>query len=345
MDIKVYLLRTPEYSIESVNRVQQILDQVEGPINFISENFEVQKKGRLYDSESILSWEEMFELCNKYRATHKKIKKKDFVVLLTSIPNERNWFSAFDGNNIFVHTSGWDRFVDKGEQYPIAHQIVENILQVLMNVGKINSENPYIHYQTRGCINDMCINKLDVMIKLRVADTCKTCKDRINERIDVTISKQIFKLLNVVRESLLNISTESNPNSNIVGLKVSDEGEVRVPDISNLLLTLKPSRAAIYIFYLKHPEGVSLNELRDDTQLQRELADIYVHITGERHNYDSYVPDLIRKDGYFSPYKSEINNIIKKTLNKDIASHYLIAGNKGEKYKISLPQDLIDIRF
>ena len=43
--------------------------------------------------EEIISWEEIFRLCNEYR-TKKDLGNEEYVFLLTDIANYNNWFSS-----------------------------------------------------------------------------------------------------------------------------------------------------------------------------------------------------------------------------------------------------------
>lgn len=72
-DLKVYLIHTSEYSLFDCNGVEEILTSFKGPIKFINESKPFTKKGRECSSEGILAGNEMFDLCSKYRKTHKKV--------------------------------------------------------------------------------------------------------------------------------------------------------------------------------------------------------------------------------------------------------------------------------
>jgi len=344
-DLKVYLIHTPDYATFDCNRVEEILTSVEGSIKFITETTPVTKKGREYSSEGILSWDEMFDLCTHYRKTHKNVRKTDFVVLLTSVKNERNWFSHFNERDVFVHTGGWDKYVERQPHFPIAHQVIENILQVLMKVGKVNSENPYIHYLTKGCINDMCVNKLEVTIKLRMADTCKTCRERIDEQIDPVVKKQIMGVLRFIREELLNLTVTSKSDGKPRPILINSSREVSIPHFDNKIIFTKPSWVALYLFYLKHLEGVSLKELADE-KYRVEIENIYSDMKGDGTDSRDYYNRLVRRtDSTFNTYRSSINKAIVDALGADLAKFYIIDGKKGGKFQINLPKELIDIRF
>jgi len=60
-----------------------------------------------------LTWDELFEQCNNYRKKNDD-GDQEYVILLTEVSNDKNWFSAADPGsikNFFVQTSHWDFFI------------------------------------------------------------------------------------------------------------------------------------------------------------------------------------------------------------------------------------------
>ena len=169
--MKVYIIRTPEYDVENYQVVTTILKSITGPIEFVNTNFNVATdSGR----DIPLSWKDLFGFCNKYRDTF-KIDREDFVVLLTDKKNFDNWFSSSDANrNIFVITSEWEKFTTINREFPIIHQIIENLFKVLMGID-VTKESPFIHKILKGCINDFYSDKFEVIAKLKTGAICEYC--------------------------------------------------------------------------------------------------------------------------------------------------------------------------
>ena len=99
--MKVYLTSTPEFSSEVLTEVELILGQTQGVIEFILGNPLTEQQVTLVNprmndigSDDSISFEELFSLCDTYRII-KEIPNDTFVVLVTSIRNTKNWFSAF----------------------------------------------------------------------------------------------------------------------------------------------------------------------------------------------------------------------------------------------------------
>ena len=203
--MKVYLIKSPDYEIDNFKDVCDLLNSFDGPIKFISSFYEFDKKDfpflnyELFPSHNFeypsnknivrytsdkgdpLSWRELFSLCRFYREVF-KIEDDSFVVLLTKRKNALNWFSAVDeARNIFVHTAEWELYTNKNAKYPIVYQVVENVLQFLMKIDIENVPNEFVHEPLKGCMNDFCDDKSQIIIKLQTANICDTCVRKIQD--------------------------------------------------------------------------------------------------------------------------------------------------------------------
>ena len=365
--MKVHLIKSPEYEVENYKKVVTLLKSVSGPIKFFGTTYEFNKAAFYflqydltdihpfkYSSETSkikfepkrgkpLSWEELFELCNNYRQTF-NIPDEDFVVLLTKRKNALNWFSASespDKKNIFVHTAEWKYYTDFDKlecEYPIAHQVAENIFQILMKVDIINVPNKHAHYPSICCINDVCPDKLEVIHKLKSGGICEACIEEIKNQIpDYNISRQLKLILNKVRDRFDELVFESiKPQGSSITISESNVSFVS----HNKSIPLSELRIALYVFFLiKTPEkGMTLKELRTEEN-RAKLIEIYKDIAPNHDDdrCDRVISDLLAKKNAFSENKSTINRIIKKAFNDDnLSSRYIISGGKGDAYKIDI---------
>lgn len=362
--MKVHLIKTPEYKTIDFTNVVEFLTSFNGPIEFCKSEFkfdeslfpflqkfypdfkfryesDIQKID--YDPERSypLSWKELFSLCQYFRVK-KSIPDYDFVVLLTVRRNTLNWFSAQIGQDVFVHTGDWDYYTNSNPKYPIAYQIIENIMESLMKIDVDNpNENAHIH--PRGCMNDFCQNKSQVMLKLRTADICTECMEKIyNEKIDERIISQVDEIFEGIRQELLfklKFKTPLEP----VQIIVTRDNKIFLPFLKNLEIRLNPLFKTVYVFYLNHPEGVKLVDLSD---YKNELIDIYgrLSVADDNETIQHNIANLINPlSNSFSQKKSKINKIIKELLGKHLSKYYIIGGIRGEPFKINLPTKLIEI--
>ena len=219
--MKIHLIRSPEYEIENQNEVYQLLKSYKGPMEFVMNGYEFSKKdfyflryelhpGHNFRFDSDLkknsfikergyplSWEELFSLCDHLRDEF-RIKRNDFVVLLTYRFNSLNWFSHCNKEkNAFIHAAEWEKFsVNAHHKYPVAYQVIENVLQNLMGIDSSDGKNEFVHLDVKGCINDFCQDKREVILKLRTADICENCLNRIlKNKIPSNLIDQVFQIL------------------------------------------------------------------------------------------------------------------------------------------------------
>jgi hypothetical protein len=365
--MKVYLIKTPEYNFEDFNEVFELLSSFDGPIEFIASEYEFDKQQFpflqkfypdfkfKYDSDlqkvnfdkefgMPLSWSELFSLCDFYRHTF-NIDPNDFVVLLTIRRNALNWFSYCENKNAFVHTGDWENYTNANSKYPIAYQVVENVMQSLMKIDTVTIPNINVHKDSRGCMNDFCENKEQIILKLRTADICPDCIEKIQgENIEQPIVNQVIEIFEGIRKELLfrqKFKTLITP----VPISINEKKQILLPQLNNLEIRLNPLFKALYIFYLKHTEGVRLNELND---FKAELLNLYDDLSGadNPHTIELRISDLVNPiGGSFSQKKSKINKIITDLLGEPLANFYRIEGQPGEPFKINIPSRLIDIRY
>jgi hypothetical protein len=118
-------------------------------------------------------------------------------------------------------------------------------------------------------------------------------------------------------------------------------GRIFLPDYNNMEIKMHPLSKAIYILFLRHPDGISFSYLPD---YRNELMHIYGLISGRDSLED------IRKsiDDVTDPTRNSINekcSRIKQAFLREfddsIARNYYITGERGEAKKILLPREMV----
>ncbi len=365
--MKVHLIKTPEYSPEDFRDVSELLNSFDGALEFVASEYEFDKEQfpflqkfypdfkfkyesdikKLNFNKELglpLSWRELFSLCDFYRTTF-NINETDFIIVLTIRRNALNWFSHCENKNAFVHTGDWEYFTDANPKYPVAHQIVENVMQSLMKLDTVNIPNINVHTDSRGCMNDFCQNKGQIILKLRTADICPDCIEKIQEEnIDHNIVNQVLKIFEGIRNELL-FKQKFKKQVTPVPITINERNQIILPQLGNLEIRLNPLFKTLYIFYLRHTEGVRLNELND---FRSELLSLYrrLSVADNNQTIELRITDLVNPiGGSFSQKKSKLNKIITDLLGEPLAKFYRIEGEPGEPFKINLPNKLIDIRY
>jgi hypothetical protein len=345
--MKVYITSTPEFSNELVKEVVLLLNQTPGELEFISiKPLTVTQYSLTYPKmnsiETIenLTFDEFFSLCNKYRID-REIPNDAYVAIITSIKNDKRWFGAFKEKNIFIHGMEWEYYTKRDSKYGISFEIVENIFQSLigLNIIGVNKE-PHYHMESIGCINDMCMNKADVMLKLRTADICDSCLSWAEEKnINPLILDHIYRIIRCLREEFV--------NSSRINLKVKPENvhvnPERIVKIGLRDVRLDPLNKVLFIFFLKNLEGV---ETKLIFKWEDDLYQIYKEI---RDNPDPRtITKLVNgRDRNFEINRTRLNQSLVNQLGPNLAEYYILdrieIKDDYNRYKINLGEEYITI--
>lgn len=130
-------------------------------------------------------------------------------------------------------------------------------------------------------------------------------------------------------------------------LVITKDYKIILPDFDNKEIVMEPMNKAVYLLFLRHPEGIAFKEMSD---FRQELMKIYFRIWTSK-NYPTIDWNRIDKaiDNICSPLSNSINEktsrikgYFLKEMHEDVASHYYIAGRYAEARKISLSQDMIE---
>ena len=118
-------------------------------------------------------------------------------------------------------------------------------------------------------------------------------------------------------------------------------GRIFLTDYNNMEIKMHPLSKAIYLLFLRHPEGISFSYLPD---YRRELLQMYELISGRDNRED------IRRsiDDVTDPTRNSINekcSRIKQAFLREfddsIARNYYITGGRGEAKKILIPREMV----
>lgn len=118
-------------------------------------------------------------------------------------------------------------------------------------------------------------------------------------------------------------------------------GRIYLTDYNNMEIKMHPLSKAIYLLFLRHPEGIQFSYL---PEYRRELLQMYELISGRDNRED------IRRsiDDVTDPTRNSINekcSRIKQAFLREfddsIARNYYITGGRGEAKKIVLPQEMV----
>jgi hypothetical protein len=310
---------------------------------FIEQESMIAELSSLNYSKSIelISWENIFGTCRAYREQEQK-KKEEPIVLLTDYGNYKNWFSGFDKGerNYFIHAEEWDAFVEGDPRYPIAYQVVTLLLKQEMFA---NSEELLkgMHQESIGCVMDFCKNKHEIGLKMRTADICADCQQTLRARnVPHAQLRYTFDMLEAIRRQLLfreRFSTLRKP------LRLEFRGRKMkpvIPELGDLHIPLTPTEIAVYVLFMRHPEGLRITEIIDH---RSELLGYMQQVSrnDDPASIVRMVDELCNAEkNALSERMSKIRGKLVRSLGSDLAEYYSISGPNGGEKKIKLPVEL-----
>lgn len=125
-------------------------------------------------------------------------------------------------------------------------------------------------------------------------------------------------------------------------LIVTKDYRIILPDYDNMEIKMEPLNKAVYLLFLRHPEGIIFKHLPD---YRKELTKIYADIKPYGIN-DRVIKSI---EDVTNPCLNSINEKCARIrgsfvsqFDDELAKNYYIYGYRGEPKKISLPQEMIE---
>jgi len=272
------------------------------------------------------------------------IPDQEFFILLTPTANKKNWFAALDENkpyNGFIHTSDWEHFIDCDPALAVAFEVIALILQ--KNIFKSYTDTIKLaHDRSIGCVSDMCMQKSDIILKMRTADICPDCMEKLQSNLSTIEISHALSIMESLRIKMLyaqNFRQTSPPSR----LKIDRHGRIFLPDYANIEIRLPAMEKALYILFLRHPEGIYISQLSD---FRDELSDIYLQIStrGLREDMRRRIDDLTNiLNDQVSVKISRIKRAFIDVIGESLADHYIIKGENAERKGIGLDRGLVEM--
>ena len=132
-----------------------------------------------------------------------------------------------------------------------------------------------------------------------------------------------------------------HPDDRLSRLVVTKDYRIVLPDYQNMEIKMEPIVKAVYLLFLKHPEGIAFKSLPDH---RKELADIYTKLrpAGLTDRAMQSIEDVT------NPLLNSINEKCARIrgafvgeFDDYMAKYYYIDGHRGAIKKITLPRDLV----
>lgn len=181
--------------------------------------------------------------------------------------------------------------------------------------------------------------------------------DETNLEADATFDEESKQLLGEIKEKVERLKQKGigayllmkyleEEDMQLSRLLITKDYRILLPDYQNKEIHMTPLPKAVFLLFLKHPEGIAFKCLPD---YQAELMGIYKRIKNlkgylfDSQNIQKSVQDVTDPFGNSINEKcARIRNAFISEFDEHIAKHYCIDGKRGEAKKITLPRDMVE---
>ena len=221
--------------------------------------------------------------------------------------------------------------------YPLSSKSGESLGDQLHRIGKQISKEQAAHdhllqagnwngYENVAEGADSCFNSQ--LGEENTDDLIEEVRERIKKLRQRGIAEDILEQL-------------IHPDDRLSRLVITKDYRLLLPDYNNIEIKMEPIVKAVYLLFLKHPEGIAFKCLPD---YREELAEIYTKLraTGLSDRAMQSIEDVT------NPLLNSINEKCARIrgafvcqFDNHLAKHYYIDGLRGEPKKIALPRELV----
>ena len=263
----------------------------------------------------------------------------DYLLQYLKHPNDRKRIQ-----NGFIRTEDIQRGNDGKDKavnrfYPITSHSNEPIADQLHRIGKqisIEKSERERLLESRDSYDDLG------NIEYHDAD------EHFNSQID---EENIDDLIEEVKERIAKLRQRGisqyileqliHPDDRMSRLVITSDYKLMLPDYNNMEIKMEPLVKAVYLLYLKHPEGIIFKDLPD---YREELTGIYMKLKPYGLN-DRALQSI---EDVTNPLLNSINEKCARIrgafvgqFDDHLARHYYIDGKRGEAKKIALPRNMV----
>lgn len=293
---------------------------------------------------------ELMEECIKYHAPYTRLRAKDIPALSTSSildylydpeqrKNIRPGFARVNSSSTLMDGYG-------------PHCVEFNLFY--FDVDKYKSDpRQYIIRLCDLISDDTIVCHLNIISW----DLVDYQRRSVNEDSEIELDQEGIELSRQIREIARRLYAKGVGEyyiKQLVGsepilsrLVITKDYRIVLPEFNDMEIVMEPMNKAVYLLFLRHPEGIAFKDLIDYKQ---ELKKIHLSLWTNKE-YANIDIERIDKaiDNICSPLSNSINEktsrikgLFLKEMHDDIAKHYYITGCYGEPRSITLSQDMIE---
>lgn len=160
----------------------------------------------------------------------------------------------------------------------------------------------------------------------------RTLVDEIRERVDKLEQR------GVPRKLLMKLLQDERKLSRII---ITKDMRIMLPDYNHMEIKMEPINKAVFLLFLRHPNGIKFKNLPD---YRKELAEIYEKIkpSGLSARAIQSIEDVTNPClNSINEKCARIRGAFISQFDEELAQHYYITGWRGEPKKIDIPLDLV----
>jgi hypothetical protein len=189
------------------------------------------------------------------------------------------------------------------------------------------------HARAIGCVSDLCMEKKDIILKMRTADVCGDCMTKLKQRMPMPDIMHALKIMDSLRVKMLyaqNFKQHVELSDVFVDRR---NNKIYLPGFSNIEIKLRPLEKVLYFLFMRYPNGLYLSDLK---HYKDELMSIYDEISfADPDQKEKSVKELVNIVSNSASEKiSRIKRAYEEAIGPDLAKHYYIQGGNGERKKI-----------
>ncbi len=142
----------------------------------------------------------------------------------------------------------------------------------------------------------------------------------------------------ISRKLLMKMIGQERKLSRIV---ITKDMRIMLPDYNHMEIKMEPINKAVFLLFLRHPNGIKFKNLPD---YRKELAEIYEKIkpSGLSARAIQSIEDVTNPClNSINEKCARIRGAFISQFDEELAKHYYITGWRGEPKKIDIPRDLV----
>lgn len=275
----------------------------------------------------------------------------DYLLQYLDNPNDRKRIKQgfIRTENIHCGSDGKDKATNRF--YPLSSKSGEPIGDQLHRIGKqisleqqMQREQLLLQKDHQRLLHDSRNEEYDDWdaVDSSSADEC------FNSQQD---GEDIHDLIEEVRERIKKLRQRGiaedvleqliHPDDRLSRLVITKDYRLLLPDYNDMEIKMEPLTKAVYLLFLRHPEGIMFKHLPD---YREELAAIYAKLrpTGLSDRALQSIEDVTNPMlNSINEKCARIRGAFLEQFDNHMAKHYYIDGRRGEVKKISLPRKLV----